>query len=161
MDGVSIWWSVNCTDPSLNLVQRNVSQSNVTEPNEGNVVTVTVFDNKEKYRSCTWRSVLPPNHPTDSSSHICLINSVCHWQKKKKTTHRVFMRKKKSLRQGRHWRNPLETHTRHHHDVYRHVSLGAAASDFCVNCAAVHLYSGVLLCVNEQRQRIGKRPLRC
>ena len=52
-------------------------------------------------------------------------------------------------------------HARHNHDMYRHVSLGAAAPSFCGNYAAVHLYSGGSLCVNEQRQRIGERPLRC
>ena len=30
MEGVSIWWSVNCTDPSLNLIQRNVPQNNIS-----------------------------------------------------------------------------------------------------------------------------------
>ena len=37
--------SDNCTGPSLNLIKRNFPQSNVTWPNKGNVVTVTVFDN--------------------------------------------------------------------------------------------------------------------
>ena len=46
MEGVSIGWSVNCTGPSLNLIKRNVPQSNITEANKGKVVNV--FGNEEK-----------------------------------------------------------------------------------------------------------------
>ena len=42
-----------------------------------------------------------------------------------------------------------------HHDVYCHVSVGAAAPAFCVNYTAVCLYSrDAWLCVNDQRRRI-------
>ena len=59
---------------------------------------------------------------------------------------------------GKHF----ETHTRHHHDVYRHISLGAEAPAFCVNYTAVRIYSsGALLCVNDQRRRIGEPQLWC
>ena len=82
--GVSIRQSDNCTGPSLNLIKRNVPQSNVTEPNNSNVVTVTVFGNlgeEKKIHRYTWRSVCPPACPTDSSSHFCPKNSVSHPQK--------------------------------------------------------------------------------
>ena len=115
--------------------------------------------------------MLPPARPTDS-----FLPCVCHRQKN--VTSPSFSHEKKSPRrsalqnetstlsqktvsvsfdwQGGHRGNPLKTHTHHHHDVYRHVSLGAAAPAFCLNYAAVRLYSGVLLCVNEQRRRIGR-----
>ena len=47
MEGVSIGLSVNYTGLLLNLIKRNVPQSSVTEPNKGNVVTVTVFGKEE------------------------------------------------------------------------------------------------------------------
>ena len=40
---VSVWQSDNCTGPSLNLIKRNFPQSNVTCPNNSNVVTVFNF----------------------------------------------------------------------------------------------------------------------
>ena len=50
---------------------------------------------KKKYHSCTWRSVhppvCPPARPTNSSSHFCPKNSVCHWQKA--LTPQVFVMK--------------------------------------------------------------------
>ena len=35
-----------------------------------------------------------------------------------------------------HRGNTLKTHRCHHHDVFHHASLGAAASSFCVNYTA-------------------------
>ena len=146
VEGVSIWWSANCTDPSLNSIQRNVPQSSVTESNEGNVVseTVTVFGNKEKYCSCTWRSVLPP-------AQFYPINSVCHRQKKFNSPS-VYDEKKKlwqsalwtetsvnftpedSLHQVLIDRGDTEEtpwkHTCHHHDVYCRVSLWGRSAGF-------------------------------
>ena len=124
--------------------------------------TLTVFGNKEKYRSCTWRSVLPPARPTDSTVPVTgkenfnsprvsdekKISAKLQWTLPQKTTSVGF------------WltgETPGETpwkHTRHHHDVYHHVS-------FCVNYAAVRLYSGVSLRVNEQWWRIVEWPLQC
>ena len=43
--GVSTGQSDNYTGPLLNLIQRNLPQSNVTWPNKSNLVTVTVFGN--------------------------------------------------------------------------------------------------------------------
>ena len=40
---------------------------------------------------------------------------------------------------GVHQGNTMKTHRRHHHDVYCHASLGAAAPDVCVNYTAVGL----------------------
>ena len=50
------------TGPSLNLINRNVPQSNVTEPNKSNVVTVTVFGNlyEEKDTTDIAECVRPP-----------------------------------------------------------------------------------------------------
>ena len=51
---------------------------------KNNVVTVTVVANlyeEKKFRSCRQSSVCPPTCPTNSSSHFCLKNSVCHRQK--------------------------------------------------------------------------------
>ena len=45
--------SDDCTGPSLNLINRNVPQSNVTEPNKSNVVTVTVFGNLYEEKDTT------------------------------------------------------------------------------------------------------------
>ena len=45
LEGMSIRRSVNYTGPSLNLIQRNVPQNNVTGSNKSNIVTVTVFGN--------------------------------------------------------------------------------------------------------------------
>ena len=64
------------------------------------------------------------------------------------------------FRLGGHLGNTLKTHTQHHHSVYRHVSLGAAAPAFCVNYTAVRLYSsGASHRVNDQQWRIGEPPL--
>ena len=78
-----------------NLVSIFLSDTTVrlSGPNKSYVVTVTVFSNlyeEKKYHSCTWRSVHPPVCPTNSSSHFCLKNSVCHRQKT--LTHRVSSR---------------------------------------------------------------------
>ena len=61
-------------------------------------MTVTVFGNlyeEIKYHSCIWRSVHPPDcppaWPTDSSSHFCPKNSICHQQKT--LAHRVIVMK--------------------------------------------------------------------
>ena len=54
----------------INLIERNIPQSNVTEPNKGNVLTVTVFGNEEKNlaavcgEASVLLSVLPPVLPT-------------------------------------------------------------------------------------------------
>ena len=73
--------SVNYTGPSLNLIQRNVPQSNVTWSNNSNVVTVTVTVWQlvwgKKYSRYMWRSVRPPACPTDSSLHFCPENRLC------------------------------------------------------------------------------------
>ena len=64
IEGVSIGWSVNCTGPSLNLIQRNVPQSNVTCPNKINVVIVFGNILGKKYRRYMWSSACPPACPT-------------------------------------------------------------------------------------------------
>ena len=49
-----VCWSdslITATGPSLNLIKRNVPQSNVTGPNNNNVVTVTVIGNLYKERN--------------------------------------------------------------------------------------------------------------
>ena len=71
---------------------RGVSFGNVIWPNNSNVVTVTVLTgNLHENRFCRYmrRSVCPPGRPTNSSSHFCPKNSICHRQKK--FTHRVFV----------------------------------------------------------------------
>ena len=103
--GVSIGWSVNYMGPSLNLIQRNVPQSNVTWPNKSNVVTVTVFGNvyEEKYTADIRgvASVLPPVLPTQIDRRT----------------------------PGKHLENTSTSSSWRH----RHASLGAAVPAFCVN----------------------------
>ena len=80
---------VNYAGPSLNLIQRNIPQSNVTWPNKSNVATVTILAlMTKKYRRYTWRHVCPPTRPTDSLSHFCPKNGFC--QRQKTLTHCVF-----------------------------------------------------------------------
>ena len=50
----------------------------------------------------------------------------------------------------------------HHHNVYRHASLGATALAFCVNYTAVRLQGGdASLSVNQHPWRIGELIMRC
>ena len=95
--GVSIRRSDNYTGPSLKSIKRNVSQSNVTWPNKSDVATVTVFGNlyEEKNMQIYVEKCLSSclsSCPTDSSSHFCPKNSVCHRQR----SHRVFVMRKKN-----------------------------------------------------------------
>ena len=93
MEGVSIGWPVNCTRPSLNLIKRNVPQSTVTEPSEGNVITVTVFGNKDKNTAAVRgkASVLPPVLQTPC--HITARKTVSVTSKKLKITKCLWWKK--------------------------------------------------------------------
>ena len=100
----------NNTGPSLNLIQRNVPQSNVTWPNKSNVVTNCLWQLiwGKKYRRYTWGRFCP----TDSSSHFCPKNSVCHRQNI--FTQRVFVmninrRDGQSSRPRLQWTFPQKT----------------------------------------------------
>ena len=84
--------SVNYTGPSLNLIQRNVPQSNLTWPNKSNTVTVTIFGSLYKKKNAADIGIRPPVYsptcPTDSSSHFCPKK-----QHLSLATHRVFIMK--------------------------------------------------------------------
>ena len=101
--GGCVWWSDNCTGPSLNLIKRNVPQINITGANKGIVVTVTVFGNEEKkYRSCTWRSICPPVLSSRLSYRILVtfLPEKQHLSPAKNFHYRVFVMKKKNHLDG-------------------------------------------------------------
>ena len=66
---MSIGWSVNCIGPSLNLIKKNVPQSNFTGPNSGNVVTVTVFGKEGTNTTVVCEDPLENTHKS-SSWHV-------------------------------------------------------------------------------------------
>ena len=58
------------------------SQSNVTGPNNSNVVAGRVFDNLYEVKILNmWKSGCHPVCPTDCSSHLNTKKSICPWQR--------------------------------------------------------------------------------
>ena len=145
--------TLNYTGSSLNLIQRNVPQSNVTGPNKSNVVTVTFLINLyEEKNSADIRgegSVLLPVLPAlplpekqrlspakSFNSSICDENKSPSWPRLQRTFSQktAFVSWMRELDwQGRHGGNTMIKHRHHHYDVYCHASLGAAVPAFCVN----------------------------
>ena len=121
--------SDDCTGPSLNLINRNVPQSNVTEPNKSNVVTVPVFGNLYEEKDTTH---IVEKCPSSRLSYRLLTTFLPEKQLSpaKNFTHRVFV---------------------------MNSSLGAAAPAFCVNSRQNG--RDLSLCVNHHRRRIGEPRL--
>ena len=110
--------SDDCTGPSLNLINRTVPQSNVTEPNKSNVVTVTVFGNLCVEKDTTDR-VCPSSRLSyrflttflPENQRLSLAKSCLWWKKISATA------------------SPPDGKV---YPPYRHACLGAAAPAFCV-----------------------------
>ena len=75
IEGVSIGPSDNYAGPSLNLIQRNVPQSNITW-SDSKVVTVTVFSNlyEEKIPLKNWKTA--PVTAKNFNSLSCTVTSL-------------------------------------------------------------------------------------
>ena len=129
----------------------------------------------KKYRSCR-RSVCPPACPTNSSSHFCPKNSVCHRQKPWTNSSGCVDRNHRDVQPSRprlftdgdyvmsfsEFSNTTHYKCSAGLDWQRgHQGNTPMSSSWHVLSRLFRNGSGASLCVNDQRRRIDKPPLWC